>query len=166
MVLVAVVVIGIMAEMATSVSSRTVQADRETELLFRGQAYQRAIRGYYEAGSPIKHYPRNLEDLLNDPRFPNKKHYLRALYQDPMAKDGKGEWLLVRSADGGISGVASSSKEEPLKKANFPKGSEKFSGAKAYAEWIFEFVPPPAVAPVPAPVAPSQVTQPPVLKTF
>jgi type II secretory pathway pseudopilin PulG len=145
MVLAAVVIIGILAEAATAVSSRMVQLDREAELLFRGQAYQRAIRSYYEAGNPIKQYPRNLEDLLKDPRFPNMYH-IRALYRDPMAKDDKGEWLLVRAADGGIAGVASASMEEPLKKANFPRGLERLAGAKTYAEWTFEYV---ALLPVP-----------------
>lgn len=140
MVLAAVVVIGILAEAATAVSSRAVQVDRESELLFRGRAYQRAIRSYYEAGNPIKQYPRNLEDLLHDPRFPNKRH-LRILYLDPMAKDDKGTWLLVRAADGGIAGVASSSKEEPLKKANFPREFEKFTEAKTYSEWVFDYTP-------------------------
>lgn len=140
MVLAAVVVVGILAEAATAVSSRAVQADREVELLFRGQAYQRAIRSYYEAGNPVKQYPRNIADLLNDPRFPERRH-LRALYRDPMAQDGKGDWLLVRAADGGISGVANANKDEPLKQANFPRGLEKFSGAKTYAEWVFEYVP-------------------------
>lgn len=146
MVLAAVIIIGILAEAATAVSSRSVQVDREAELLFRGQAYQRAIRSYYEAGNPIKQYPRNLDDLLKDPRFPGNRHHLRALYRDPMVKDGEGEWLLVRAADGGIAGVASSSMEEPLKRANFSRGLERFAGAKAYAEWTFEhvaLVPPP-----------------------
>lgn len=145
MVLAAMVIIGILAEAATAVSSRLVQVDREAELLFRGQAYQRAIRSYYEAGNPIKSYPRNLEDLLKDPRFSNRR-FLRALYPDPLAKDDKGEWLLVRAADGGIAGVASSSKDEPLKTANFSRGLERFVGAKTYAEWTFEYV---ALPPIP-----------------
>lgn len=140
MVLAAVVIIGILAEAATAVGSRVIHVDREAELLFRGQAYQRAIRSYYEAGNPIKSYPRHLDDLVKDPRFPNR-HHLRVLYSDPMARDSKGEWLLVRATDGGIAGVASSSKDEPLKKANFPKGLEKFSDAKTYAEWVFDYIP-------------------------
>jgi type II secretory pathway pseudopilin PulG len=149
MVLAAVVVVGILAESAVALSSRLIQVDREAELLFRGQAYQRAIRSYYEAGKPIKAFPRALEDLLDDPRFPHKRH-LRALYPDPLARDGKGEWTLVRAADGGISGVASTSGEEPLKQANFPPGLENFAGAKAYSEWIFEYRPI-VTSPAPAP---------------
>ncbi len=146
MVLAAVVIVGILAEGAVMLSSRITQADRELELLFRGQAYRDAIKRYYEAGNPIKAYPRALEDLLKDPRFPSKYH-LRALYRDPMVKEGRDGWRLVRTADGGIAGVASSSKEIPQKRANFPAGLEKFEAAQSYSDWIFEYVP--ASTPVP-----------------
>ncbi len=148
MVLAAVVVMGILAEAAVVLSSRLVQVDREAELLFRGHAYRRAIRSYYEAGKPIKAFPRDLDDLLDDPRFAHKRH-LRTLYPDPLArdnKDKKGEWSLLRAPDGGISGVSSSSREEPLKQANFPKDLEKFEGAQSYSEWVFEYSPPPATS--------------------
>ncbi len=140
MVLAAVVVVGILADAAVALNSRMVRADREMELLFRGQAYQRAIQSYYLSGQSTKSYPRHLEDLVKDPRFANKRH-LRALYPDPMLQTGKDEWLLVRATDGGISGVASASKEEPFKKTNFPKGLEKFDQAKSYADWVFEYAP-------------------------
>ena len=160
MVLAAVVVVGILADAAVALSSRVAQADREAELLFRGQAYQRAIQSYYTSGQSTKTYPRNIEDMVKDPRFPNMRH-LRALYPDPMSKAGKGEWLLVRAADGGISGVASASKEEPFKKTNFPKGLEKFDQAKSYTDWVFEYVPiqmrtNPVVAPRVTPPAPGR----------
>jgi len=140
MVLAAVVVVGILADGAVALSSRITRADREAELLFRGQAYQRAIQSYYTSGQSTKTYPRNLDDLVKDPRFPNKRH-IRARYSDPMAAGGKGEWLLMRATDGGISGVASASKEEPFKKTNFPKGLEKFDQATSYVDWVFEYVP-------------------------
>lgn len=146
MVLAAVVIVGILAEGAVTLSSRTTQADRELELLFRGQAYRDAIKRYYEAGNPAKTYPRALEDLLKDPRFPSK-HHLRALYRDPMTKEGKDGWRLIRVADGGIAGVASSSQGIPQKRANFPVGLEKFEAAQFYSDWIFEYVP--ASTPVP-----------------
>ncbi len=140
MVLAAVVIVGILAESAVALSSRMTQADREAELLFRGLAYRNAIKSYYEAGNPVKTYPRSLADLLKDPRFPNR-HHLRALYRDPMAKDDQGGWLLVRAADGGIAGVASASQDEPLKRANFPKGLEKLEAAQFYSDWVFEYTP-------------------------
>jgi hypothetical protein len=75
-----------------------------------------------------------------------------------MNKEEKAEWLLIRAADGGISGVASQSKDEPLKQANFPKEFEKFAGAKSYAEWVFEYQPP---AVVPGQGTPRASTPPP-----
>ncbi len=152
MVLVAVVLIGIFAGMADIATSRVLQREREEELMFRGTAYRNAIQRYYAVAG---HYPRSLNDLLQDSRFAHRS-YLRALYSDPMARreEGKeadaenGGWQLIRAADGGIAGVASRSREEPLKKANFPLGFEKFEGAQSYAEWLFEYSPlPPGVRP-------------------
>jgi type II secretory pathway pseudopilin PulG len=141
MALVAIVLVGIFAGVANLATSRIVQADRERELLFRGQAYRSAIKHYYAAEG---HYPRSLQELLKDPHFAQRV-YLRALYADPMASEDErkdnGGWRLIRAADGGIAGVASRSKREPLKQANFPLGLESFEQAKGYADWIFEYEP-------------------------
>ena len=163
MVLVAVVVVGILAEAATLLTSRMTQADREQELLFRGLAYKKAVESYYRAGGS---YPRALDDLLKDPRTPGVKRHIRALYPDPFARGDKKEWTIIRAPDGGIAGVASAKTDEPLKKANFPKGLEKFEQAKSYADWIFEYIPsqfytsPGSVSPT------SPAASPPVLKTY
>ncbi len=137
LVLVAVVVLGIAAETASVPASHRAVAEREQELLFRGQAYRNAIRDYYAAA---RHYPRSLNDLVKDPASAHRR-YLRARYPDPMSPDGKGEWKLIRAADGGISGVASQSMDAPMKQANFPSGFEYFADAKGYAEWVFEYSP-------------------------
>ena len=138
-VLAAVVVVGIVAEAARATTWRALKADRESELLFRGFAYRNAIRSFHLVHGT---FPRTLEDLEKDPRFPSKRH-IRKLYRDPMAKEEKGEWRLLMAAGGGIAGVSSASGEEPLKKANFPLELEKFTGAQSYSEWIFEYTPPP-----------------------
>ena len=139
-VLAALVVVGIVAEAASLMSARAVRAEREAELLFRGKAYQRAIASFHQANGV---FPRTLEDLAKDPRSASRRH-IRALYPDPVSTDEKGEWRLVRAIDGGIAGVTSASSAEPLKQANFPPEFERFTGAKAYSEWIFEYVPVPA----------------------
>jgi type II secretory pathway pseudopilin PulG len=164
LVLAAVVILGIVAEAAHLTTWRLLKADREQELLFRGNAYRRAIQSYYEAGTAIKQYPRSLDDLLKDPRTASGKRHIRALYRDPMNKDEKAEWTLIRAADGGISGVASQSKDEPLKQANFPKDFEKFAGAKSYADWVFEHQPS-AVVPQIQRTPTTPASGPPVLKT-
>jgi type II secretory pathway pseudopilin PulG len=148
MVLAAVVIVGIVVEAARITTWRIVRADREAELLFRGQAYRSAVRSFYQSNGA---FPRSLEDLLKDPRSASKRH-IRALYGDPMSKDEKQEWRLVRAAGGGIAGVASTSNDEPLKQANFPRDLEKFTGAKSYSEWVFEYVP------LPVPQAPKPGT--------
>ncbi|MFA6902443.1 MAG: type II secretion system protein [Gallionellaceae bacterium] len=152
MVLVAIVLVGIFAGVANITTSRIVQADREAELLFRGMAYRSAIQRYYAVA---KRYPRSLDELLRDPRFAHRS-YLRAHYPDPMMparKSGESEldnWRLVRAADGGIAGVSSRSQQEPMKKANFPPGFEKFDGAKSYEEWFFVYEPGPGSTAKPA----------------
>jgi len=139
MILVAVIVMGIFAEVATDYASRARQMDREAELLFRGTAYRNAIKSFFESGRPRKVFPKSLDDLINDPRTAHKS-YLRSLYPDPMDK-GNGGWRLIRSTDGGISGVASASTSAPLKTGNFPKGLENFEDATTYADWVFEYMP-------------------------
>lgn len=156
MVLAAIVVVGILIGAARATTWRSLQIDREAELLFRGKAFRNAIQAFYQSNGA---YPRSLEDLLQDPRTPSRR-YLRALYPDPMTK---GDWNLVRASGGGISGVASSSGAEPLKRANFPKEFEKFSGAKTYSEWIFDYVPP--ALPKPKPSGPTLAPGAPPLAT-
>ena len=136
MMMVAVMIVGLAAGVGITLVSREVQADREMELLFRGMAYRTAIQHYYQTGQG---YPRSLEALLRDPRYPGKR-YLRVLYKDPMGGE-KGEWQLIRGMDGGIIGVVSRSKATPFKQANFPEGYERFADAKTYAEWIFSYTP-------------------------
>lgn len=145
LVLVALVLVGIFAGVANLRTSRIVQADREAELLFRGQAYRKAIASYHAVAG---RYPRSLRELLKDPRLAQRSH-LRTLYPDPMAEMAEraaedGGWRLVRAPDGGIAGVASRSPQAPLKQVDFPAGLEKFEGARRYDEWVFEYAPRPA----------------------
>lgn len=165
MVLAAAVIVGIVVEAAQLTTWRILKADREAELLFRGLAYRNAVKSYYEAGTTVKTFPRSLDDLLKDPRFPDRRH-IRALYQDPMAKDEKAEWRVIRALDGGISGVAGSSSDEPLKQANFPKELETLAGTRSYSEWVFEYRPPATSVQPKVPASSNPPARPPTLKTF
>ncbi len=172
MVLVALVVVGIAAETGQLTMSRVMLADREAELLFRGQAYQRAIESYFQSNG---RYPRQLEDLVRDPASASRRH-LRKLYGDPMSersakskqRDPAGDWQLIEASDGGFSGVASRNSARPRKKANFPGGLENFAEADSYAEWIFAYQPRanqqpgrrPPLSPVPQPGRPGGVPLP------
>lgn len=114
------------------------QRERETELLFIGSEFRRAIAAYYEAGpADAKQFPRRLEDLVRDPRHGGTRRYLRKIYLDPMT--GSDEWGLLKDAAGGISGVYSRSEKTPIKRANFAFGSLTFEQAKRYSDWIFAY---------------------------
>ena len=114
--------------------------EKETQLLFVGNEYRKAITRYYLAGK--NQYPRALEDLLKDPRQPGTVRYLRRLYSDPIT--GSAEWGIVKGADGGIGGVYSLSEEKPLKTANFKVRDAGFDGAATYSAWKFVYNPVPA----------------------
>jgi type II secretory pathway pseudopilin PulG len=132
-----------------------VKREREAELLFVGEQYRRAIKSYYDASPGAKQYPRSLEDLLLDPRFPNVRRHLRRMYADPMS--GAKDWEVVSAPDGAILGVHSRSREKPLKSAGFKPELAAFAQAESYAGWVFAFMPeagepqPPGAVPAVAP---------------
>jgi len=95
---------------------------------------------YYDL-SPggLKQYPKKLEELLRDNRYPGVQRYLRKLYVDPLT--AKKEWGLVETPGIGITGVYSLSDVSPIKSANFPELYKSFGGAKKYSDWKFVYVP-------------------------
>ena len=111
--------------------------EKETELLFVGNQYRKAIQRYYLTG-PQRQYPRSLEHLLKDPRQPGTVRYLRKLYPDPITGQ---DWVLVKAPDGGILGVHSASEETPFKTANFKLRDRSFDGVQKYSDWKFIFQP-------------------------
>lgn len=146
---------------------RTVQLrEAERDLRFIGNEFRHAIGRYYEStpGQPKK-FPRQLDDLLEDDRYPSIRRYLRRVYRDPIT--GRREWGLVAAPDGGIAGVHSLSTDEPF--GFFTAGtapSEAGSTGKMtqdgepqkedkkarYSDWTFVYTPPappsrPAVPP-------------------
>ena len=137
------------------------QRDKESELLFVGNQYRRAIERYYLAGP--KRYPRSLEELVKDSRTPATQRHIRRIFPDPIT--GTAEWGIVKAPDGGIMGVYSRSEEVPLKRTNFKVRDRDFEPAKTYADWKFVYTPatqpttkppPPASAPPqPGPAAPT-----------
>jgi len=134
--------------------------EKETELLFVGNEYRKAITRYYLAGK--NQYPRAVEDLMKDPRQPGTVRYLRRNYTDPIT--GKVEWGIVKGSDGGIAGVYSLSDGKPLKTSNFRVRDAGFDGAQTYGDWKFVYAPVAATqgaAAKPPPSAPAQPTTPP-----
>lgn len=141
--LVAIVGAGLVA--VAQVWHTQVQREKELQLLFVGNQFRQAIGGYYErAPGGVRQFPKTLEDLLKDPRFPNVQRHLRQVYLDPMTD--KKTWGLVRAPDGGIIGVHSLSGESPIKVAGFSALNAAFAEATSYKGWVFAYVPPNALA--------------------
>ena len=137
--LLAIAILGFFAAGVSEVWHTALKREREAELLFAGDQIRRALTRYAISAPGGERYPRRLEDLLRDPRYPLPRRYLRQVYRDPMTADG--EWALVKTGDF-ITGVHSLSEDEPLKSANFGFADRGFEDKKKYSEWIFMVVEP------------------------
>lgn len=135
--LIAVVLVGLALSAVGTVWRTTAQREREKELLFIGHEFQGAIAAYYQAGG--RQFPQDLNDLLEDKRWPEPRHFLRRLYADPMT--GQADWTLIRVDSLGITGIASSSTAAPIKKSGFQPEEEDFKDAETYQDWKFIYVP-------------------------
>jgi type II secretory pathway pseudopilin PulG len=115
--------------------------EREAELLHIGNEYRKAIERYYLAptDAKVRQYPKNLTDLIKDPRQGGTVRHLRRLYPDPIT--GGTEWGLVKAPDGGFAGVYSLSEDAPLKTGNFLVRDATFEGKAKYSEWQFVYAP-------------------------
>ena len=113
------------------------QRERETQLLFIGHEFRAAIASYYKSGG--HQLPLSIDDLLEDKRFAEPRHHLRRLYADPMTEEAN--WTLIQADMQGISGIASSSKAEPIKRAEFDPEDDSFKDTTCYCDWQFVFTP-------------------------
>lgn len=121
--------------------SHEAQREKERELLFVGSQFRQAIESYYRHSPGTNAWPRTLDDLIEDKRFPMPQHHLRRVYLDPLT--GKADWKLVATPDGaGFMGVYSPSEQAPIKTGNFDAADAAFEDAKKYAQWQFVYVPP------------------------
>jgi type II secretory pathway pseudopilin PulG len=134
--LIAVVIIGIALSAVGTVWRTQAQREREQELLFIGRDFERAIASYYLAG---RQFPQEIGDLLDDKRGPKPLHHLRRYYNDPMT--GAQDWNIIRADFQGITGIASSSKDAPIKKDGFNSDEGPFKHANSYGDWRFEYKP-------------------------
>ena len=127
----------------SEIASHAAQREKEAELLFRGEQYRTAIASYYRKE---QRYPKSLDELLEDKRFPMPVRHLRRLYRDPLT--GEANWGLVEAPGGGVMGVYSTSGEAPIKTGNFSMKNQEFADAPRYADWKFVHSPPGLSAPV------------------
>lgn len=145
--LIAIVFFGLGSVGVARVLASSERGEKERELLFIGQQFSEAIGSYYASGPGVRRYPGKLEDLLADPRSPTTKRHLRRIYDDPMT--GKAEWGLVMAPEGGIMGVHSLSKREPMSRANFDLPNQNLNDAAkttggrnyTYRDWKFVYRP-------------------------
>ena len=132
--------LGVALAAVGTVWSTAAQREKEQDLLFIGDQYRRAIESFWKIplppGTP-RRLPRNFDELLLDPRFPNTVRHLRRVWRDPVT--GTAEWGLVKEADGGFSGVYSLSDRRTLKSGNFPPAYADFQEASSYRDWVFRF---------------------------
>lgn len=109
-------------------------ARREAELalLAHGGAFEAALQSHGAR-------PRELRELLRDPRSPGVRRHLRSIPVDPIS--GRAEWGLLRDAQGGIVAVFSLAGGRPLKQNGFSGARAHFNGASSYAQWSFGAAP-------------------------
>jgi type II secretory pathway pseudopilin PulG len=145
---VAVLSVGLAAAAISWQTSR--QREKEAELLFAGAAFRDAIALYYSR-SPrgLQEFPKRLDDLLGDPRYPDTRRYLRRIYRDPM--NGAPQWATIAAPDGGIMGVHSLSTGKPIKTSGSASKGPDFDAAATYADWKFLYLP--AALPLPATIS-------------
>jgi len=134
-----IALVGVSLTAAAILDSTQARIERESQLLFVGDQYRRAIREYYFMSPGSPHYPPSIQDLLKDPRYPNVVRHLREAYADPLT--GRPFGLIPDPVGQGIQGVFSEAPGEPLKIDGFTVDDGKFKGATRYADWRFEFVP-------------------------
>ena len=134
--LLAVVLLGLALSAVGTVWHTMAQREREKELLFIGHEFKAAIAAYYRAGGQ---FPQDLNDLVEDKRWPEPRHFLRRLYADPIT--GQADWNAIRAESLGITGVASSSNAVPIKKFGFQPDEEAFADADTYQDWKFVYIP-------------------------
>jgi type II secretory pathway pseudopilin PulG len=159
-VLLLVALMGLSLSVVGEVWQTKQKRDKEDELLYAGDQIRRAI-GLYNAYTPggAERFPRRLEDLLKDPRYPGVRRYLRKIYRDPMT--GRAQWGLVMAGDY-IAGVYSLSEDEPLKKSEFRLVDRSFDGATKYRDWVFfsAIGPRPSAIPPGARIRPGNIPHP------
>ena len=143
-VMIIVTVMGMGLAAFGTIYSQTAQRDKEAELLFVGEQFRQAIGSYYKTG-PGGQYPKKLEDLVEDKRFPMPVRHLRRIYPDPIT--GSIDWGIVQTPDkAGIMGVFSRSEEKPIKQGNFSP-TQEFDDAENYTKWTFVYTPPSTTQP-------------------
>lgn len=138
--LIIVAMIAAGATAALGAGAALQQRETEAELLAIGLEFRQALQSYADAtpaGQPTE--PREMAELLRDPRYPGVRRHLRRIYPDPLT--GQSEWGIERFPDGRISGMHSLSKTPTLRRTGFPAGLEGLENAESHDAWVFAMMP-------------------------
>jgi type II secretory pathway pseudopilin PulG len=136
--LIFVAMVGLLTVATTSAMATRRAA--EEQLLDVGRQYRTAIQLFVEATPPGQNrFPPTLDALLKDPRYPDTRRYLRALYPDPITK--KNDWVLIFAPEGGVMGLHSASIAKPIRRVNYVPPFEQFNRLERYADWLFFYYP-------------------------
>jgi type II secretory pathway pseudopilin PulG len=138
MLIFALAVMAVLMLMAVPLWQTEMQREAEEELFFRGRQYVNAIAFYVKSHNGL--YPQNVEVL-------HLEKFLRQLYPDPLAADGRWDMVLMDTSAGEakylvvpadlagayvgravLVGVCSTSPET---------GFREYRGKKKYNEWAF-----------------------------
>jgi type II secretory pathway pseudopilin PulG len=138
--LLGVALIGLTTAAVLTAGATLGRRNAETELLAVGMAYQQALRAYAgtvarEPGQVSGRGPRELAQLLKDPRFPGVVRHLRSVYADPLT--GGADWRLVVDSEGFIIGLYSTAPGTPIKQRGFDERLVGFEDAETYGRWVF-----------------------------
>jgi type II secretory pathway pseudopilin PulG len=135
-ILFAVAFVGTQLVVAGVIWSFAQDRQKERELLFVGEQFRTAISRYYlNPQGPQKEYPKRLDDLVRDSRYPGTVRHIRKLYADPIT--GKVRWKLITTPDCSIIGVYSLSEKAPIKVGNFQPTQKAFEKKQRYSDWKF-----------------------------
>jgi type II secretory pathway pseudopilin PulG len=136
--LILIAIMGVTLAGTGTIWRTTQQRFKENQLLFVGNQFSKAITAYYfNSPGGVHQFPKTLEDLLQDKRYPTTVRYLRKIFSDPIT--GSTKWGLIKGPDGNIVGVYSLSALAPIKTDNFARGNEGLVNKKRYYEWQFGF---------------------------
>lgn len=112
----------------------------EEEFLFVAKQFRNAFKSYYESTPRgANPYPRQLSDLLLDPRTSVSRRHLRQIFIDPLT--GTADWGTVSAPGGGVMGVYSLSQAAPIKVRGFDLEFEHWGNKSRHSEWVAEYEP-------------------------
>jgi type II secretory pathway pseudopilin PulG len=135
--LVVLVLIGL--AVAAPKMARSIQREKELELVHRGEQYKRAIKMYY---AKFGAYPTSIDQLLNT----NDVKFLRKRYKDPIT--GKDDWRLIHFGEAkvppmGLFGQPLGPTGQPAAATTTGAGASSAFGTTTPASTPYNFTPPP-----------------------